>query len=153
MAIELNEEVKNLLRDPAAAKILTTADSGGELHIVSDPSITLNDEGQIVYLELLETSQSNANLVSSLWFKRRVALYASSGGTAYLIKGYPVRSVISGPLFTRYYSETVKRNPDDDLSTVWLIEPEEVSNESYAYRKLKEREEHPLVMHLDRLAK
>ncbi|MNM26504.1 hypothetical protein D3C81_369680 [compost metagenome] len=153
MTIQLNDDIRGLLLNPSILKVLTTTDAEGELHVLSDSSITLDSDGQIIYLERIETSQSNSNLVSSLWFKRLVALYVTNGDDAYLIKGYPIRSIISGPQFKQYYKETLARNPDDDLSTVWIIEPDEIVNESYEFRKKKERTEHPLIMHLDRLAK
>ncbi|MDT3426585.1 hypothetical protein J2Z22_002111 [Paenibacillus forsythiae] len=149
----LNERIQALLQDPGAAKVLATADKQGIPHIVSDPSITVNDDGQIIYLELIETSRSNVNLVNSIWFKRKVAIHLSKGEESFQIKGYPAYSVICGPVFEHYYKLTLERNPEFDLSTVWIIEPDEIIDDTYAARKNKERREHPLIAHLDRLAK
>ncbi|WP_151737284.1 hypothetical protein [Paenibacillus tengchongensis] len=148
----INEEIAALLRDSGVSKVLATADMQGVPHILLDQSITINDEGQIVYLELTETSQTNVNLVNSIWFKRRVAVTVSTGKETYQIKGTPAYSIICGPVFEHYYKQALERNPDYDLSTVWLIEPEEITADTYAHRRSREQAEHPLVMHLDRLA-
>jgi hypothetical protein len=149
----LSERIHVLLQDQLAVKVLATADQQGQPHIVLADSLTANDKGQLVYLELIETSRTNINLVNSIWFKRKVAVQLSRGGEAYLIKGYPVYSIISGPVFEHYYRSAREQNPDFDLSTVWIIEPDEINEDTYSARKSKERAEHPLVMHLDRLAK
>jgi hypothetical protein len=151
----INERIQTLLQDPGAAKVLATADKLGVPHLMLDHTITSNEQGQIIYLELIETSVTNVNLVNSIWFKKKVAiqLSGSGNGETYLIKGYPVYSIICGPVFEHYYKLSMDRNPEFDLSTVWVIEPDEVIEDSYEARKSKERAEHPLVMHLDRLAK
>ncbi|AHV96940.1 pyridoxamine 5'-phosphate oxidase family protein [Paenibacillus sabinae] len=149
----LNERIQALLQDSGTAKVLATVDKQGLPHIVSDPSISVNNEGQIIYLELIETSQSNVNLVNSIWFKRKVAIHLSKGEESYQIKGYPAYSVICGPVFEHYYKLSLERNPEFDLSTVWIIEADEITDDTYAARKNKEREKHPLITHLDRLAK
>ncbi|MNC40866.1 hypothetical protein D3C75_896070 [compost metagenome] len=149
----ISGRIQTLLQDPQATKVLATADKLGSPHIILDSTITSNEQGQIIYLELIETSQTNVNLVNSIWFKRKVAIQLSGSGEAYLIKGYPVYSIICGPLFEHYYKLCAARNPEFDLSTVWVIEPDEVSEDTYEARKSQERAEHPLVMHLDRLAK
>ncbi|AIQ13984.1 pyridoxamine 5'-phosphate oxidase family protein [Paenibacillus durus] len=149
----LTESVQALLQDSKAAKVLATVDKQGIPHLVSDNTITVNDEGQIIYLELIETSRSNVNLVNSIWFKRKVAIHLSKGEESFQIKGYPVYSVISGPVFEHYYKLALERNPEFDLSTVWIIEPDEITDDTYTARKNKERDEHPLITHLDRLAK
>ncbi|WP_150268823.1 hypothetical protein [Paenibacillus tepidiphilus] len=148
----INEHIAALLRDPQTGKALATTDMHGVPHIILDQTITINDQGQLVYLELIETSQTNVNLVNSIWFKRKVAITLHTPEETYQIKGVPAYSIICGPVFEHYYRLALERNPDYDLSTVWLIEPEEINADTYAHRKSKEQAEHPLVMHLDRLA-
>lgn len=153
MSIPLNEQVTELLKDAQTIKALATTDKHGKPHVIVDHTITLDENGNIVYLELIETSKTNSNLVNSIWFKRTVAVIVSKNGVSYEIKGTPVRSIISGPVFEHYYKITREWGEDVDLSTVWIIEPEEISDESYAFRKQQEKEHHPLIGHLDRLAK
>lgn len=149
----LTEQIQALLQDSQVTKVLATTDTKGFPHITLDNTISTNDKGQIIYLELIETSQTNTNLVNSIWFKRKVAVQLSNDDKVYLIKGYPVYSIICGPVFEHYYKLSMQRNPEYDLSTVWVIDPEEVIDDSYTARKDKEQREHPLVHHLDRLAK
>lgn len=153
MPFQWDEQAAGLLRNPAATKILVSNDRHGSPQIVVDHTITLNEAGQILYLELLETSESNSNLVNSLWFKKDVALYVTNGAESFQIKGIPVRSIVSGPVFEHHYRLAQARDPEDDLSTVWIIEPHTLTNESYTVKRQLERENHPLTLHLDRLAK
>lgn len=153
MPIPLDEHVTALLNDETAIKALATTGKQGVPHVVVDHTISVDANGNILYLELIETSETNTNLVNSLWFKRKISIHIAKDDARYEIKGIPVRSVISGPLFEHYYKITREWGEDVDLSTVWIIEPEEISNESYAFRRQKEIENHPLIGHLDRLAK
>lgn len=153
MSFQWGEQAARLLREEGAVKILATNDRHGNPHVVVDRTISLGEDGRIIYLELLETSESNSNLVHSLWFKKEVALYVADGDSGYQIKGIPVRSIVSGPVFEEYYKRMLALDPDNDLSTVWIIEPRSVTNETYSRRRQEEREHHPLTMHLDRLAK
>ena len=154
MAVKLTEEVLSLLNDPATIKVLATTDPHGEPHAVLKGSLHADSEGNIVNLELLESSKSNSNLVHSLWFNRKVAvtLFASDG-TSFEITGTPKRCVISGPLFEKYYRQAQERNKNNDLGAVWLIEPTGIRNETYKVRLAEETVAHPLFLHLDRIAK
>ncbi|MDF2925722.1 MAG: hypothetical protein K0R57_4636 [Paenibacillaceae bacterium] len=153
MSFIWDEQAAGLLQDEGAFKVLAANDRHGNPHMVVDHTIALDESGNIIYLDLLETSEMNSNLVHSIWFKRQVAVHVAKGGAAYQIKGVPVRSVISGPLFEHYYRLAQERDAAADLSTVWIIEPQEISNEAIAFRRQQERDNHPLTMHLDRLAK
>ncbi|MDF2934706.1 MAG: hypothetical protein K0Q90_79 [Paenibacillaceae bacterium] len=153
MSFQWDEQAARLLHDPTATKILVSNDRYGSPQIVVDPTITLNEDGCIVYLELLETSESNSNLVNSLWFKKDVALHVTDGTVSFQVKGIPTRSIVSGPVFGHYYRQAQNRDPEDDLSTVWIIEPRSLTNETYTVKRQQERENHPLTIHLDRLAK
>lgn len=64
-----------------------------------------------------------------------------------------VLSIVSGPEFESHYRLAQSRDPEDDLSTVWIIEPHTLTNETYTVKRQLERENHPLTVHLDRLAK
>jgi hypothetical protein len=46
-----------------------------------------------------------------------------------------------------------ERLGDVDLATVWIIEPEEVTDQSFSARRREEEALHPTFTHLDRLAK
>lgn len=152
MPYPLDEHVESLLNDPSAVKVLATTDKNGVPHAVMDSTIHADANGSILYLERVESSVSQSDLVSSLWFKRQVAITVSKGEEQFLLLGRPVKSVICGPLFEHYYRQTVQNNPEADLSTVWIIEPDSVSDQSLAERIRFERETRPLITHLDRWA-
>jgi hypothetical protein len=114
----------------------------------------VGEEDKLVYLELLESSQTNKNLVGSIWFDRKVAVtLKGKNGVSYQIIGSPVKGIITGPEFQKYYVDIRKRLGDVDLATVWIIEPEKVTNQTFSVRKAEENARRPLFRHLDQLAK
>ena len=154
MTIQLTQEVSNLIADKETVKILATTDENGVPHAVIKQSLHLGVDGNLVYLELLESSQTNKNLVRSIWFSGKVAVtLKGKDGQSYQIKGKPVKVHISGPVFQKQYLSIQERLGDVELAAVWIIEPEEVLNETYLVRKAQEEANHPYFKHLDRLKK
>jgi hypothetical protein len=154
MAEKLTEEIIALLRDPATVKVLATTGKDGVPHAVFKGSIHADEAGNLVSLELIESSKSNSNLVHSLWFGRKVSVsIRTQDGTSYEIIGKPERCIISGPVFEKYYRDVRAKLGDVDLGAVWLISPIEIRNETFKIRNQEEAEAHPLFLHLDRIAK
>jgi hypothetical protein len=152
VGIDLGKEIKELFNDEQTVKVLATTDKDGTPHAVFKASIDMNEDGNIQYLELIESSQTNMNMVNSIWFKHKVAIsIKTQDGRSYQIKGTPIKTHISGAIFEKYYKQARQKLNDSDLAAVWIIEPEEVINESYEYRKKEEETKHPLLKHLDRL--
>ena len=90
----------------------------------------------------------------SIWFDKKVSVSVSDKlGQSWQIKGKPVKTLITGPVFLYYYQDLRQRLGDVDLSAVWVIEPEEVINENILVRHTEEELLHPLFRHLDRIAK
>jgi hypothetical protein len=148
----LSHQTKELINDRSVTKVIATRDENGTPYAVVSPFLQLGEKGELVHLELLEKSASNRNLLRSLWFEKKISvtLYAATG-ESYVITGRPVKAHISGPVFRHYYQQVRSSIADGDLSTVWLIEPEEVVDETYATRKQREEEHFPFTVHLDRL--
>ncbi len=154
MAVELNDKVKELLRDTTTFKVLATTGKDGVPHVVVKRTLHLGEDGNLVYLELLESSQTNKNLVRSIWFDRKVAVaIGGKDGESYQIIGKPVKALITGPVFQHHYASIRERLGDVDLATVWIIEPEKVTDQSFSARRREEEALHPTFAHLDRLAK
>jgi hypothetical protein len=154
MSIKLSEEVLLLLNDPKTFKALATVDYSGTPNVVFDSSVYVGEDGNIYYLELLETSHTNHNLVNSIWFDRQVSIvFQGSGNQSFQIKGKPIEVHITGELFQKHYVEIRQKLGDVDLTGVWVIEPLEVIDENFWIRKEKEEAERPIFRHLDRLAK
>lgn len=154
MSVQLGEEVIRLLHNEDTIKVLATTDEFGEPHATVKQNLHLGEDGNLLFLELLESSQNSKNLIRSLWFKRKVAItLKSKEGTAYQIKGTPVKSIVNGPVFQQYYVNIRKKKQDADLAAVWVVEPESVENLTYFVNKAKEEAERPYFQHLDRLRK
>ncbi len=154
MMLLSKQEIVNLINDPATVKVLVTVDRQGVPHAVVKDSFWINAAGQLLYLELLESSRTNKNMIASLWFEQKVTIVLlGNDGISYQIKGRPVKTHVSGPVFREQYVRIREKLGDTDLAAVWVIEPEEIINESYTARRREEEDRHPYFKHLDRLAK
>ena len=152
MGIRLGNEVITLFESPDTIKVLTTVDETGTPHTVAKQSLSVDLDGNILYLEGLESSRTNRNLVWSIWFERKVSItLVGRDGASYQIKGTPSRSRVSGPVFQKHYAALRERIGDVDLAAVWSITPEEIINESWSARRREEEAAHPNFIHLDRL--
>ena len=154
MPILINKEVKELLSDKETLKVLATTDASGVPHAVIKQSLFLNENGQLAYLELIESSKTNKNLVASIWFNQKVSIVLKGkDGQSYEIIGTPVRALVTGPVFQKHYVEVRQKLGDVDLAAVWIINPESVRNQSFVVRRDEEDIRHPTFKHLDRIAK
>lgn len=154
MATKLNKEIIDLLDRDDSVKVLATVGEHGDPHAATKPFIRVDADGNLLYLELVESSRTQKNLVASIWFDRKVSVSVSNDkGDSWQIKGRPVKVLITGPLFLNYYREVRQLLGDVGLSAVWIIEPEEVINENFLVRHAEEEQAHPLFRHLDRIAK
>jgi len=154
MAALLNKEIRDLLADPASVKVLATVDEAGLPHAVVRQSLQVGDDGNLFYTELLESSRTNKNLVRSIWSDKQVSIaILGAKGQSYQIKGIPVKTHITGPLFQKHYTNVRRKLGDVDLAAVWIIEPLEVIDENFHVLKAEEEKNHPFLKHLDRLAR
>jgi hypothetical protein len=152
MAAKFDKNAINLLEDERTVKVLTTVDSSGAPHSVVKNSLRSDEDGNIVYLELIESSRTNSNMTGSLWFGRKVSiLLAGRDGSSLQIKGQPYKCLIAGPVFEANYREAREQLGDVDLSAVWIIAPDEIIDESFETRWREESDAHPLRKHLDRI--
>lgn len=151
MAITWNEELSALLRDGESVKVLATVGADGAPHAVVKRSITVGEDGQLRYLELLESSRTNANLVRALWFGGRVSVTVARGEACWQVKGRPVKALVAGPEFQREYVRLRERLGDVDLAAVWVIEPNEAVDQTWPVRRAEEERAHPHFLHLDRI--
>lgn len=151
MAIELEAAIKKLLDDPETVKVLASISREGKPHVSFKGSIHVNDQGNLEYYEIIESSQTNKNLVHSIWFHKQVAInILGKNKQSFQIKGTPVKALIYGKEFEKHYKK-IKAERGQDLSTVWIIEPEEIIEETFIKRKTEEEAAHPLFRHLDTL--
>jgi hypothetical protein len=154
MAAQLSQEQIAIINDQQTHKVLATVDENGVPHVVFKQSIHVAEDGNIHYLELLESSRSNHNLVRAIWFDRKVSIVVKGADKqSFQIKGQPLEVHVTGPLFEQHYVGIRQKLGDVDLAGVWVIEPQEVIDENFLIRKAEEEAKHPLFRHLDRLAK
>ncbi len=154
MATTLNKEIIALLSSDDSTKVLATVNERGFPHAAAKPFIRVDDDGNLLYLELVESSRTQKNLVRSIWFDQKVSISVSDrDGQSWQIKGKPVKTLVTGPTFLHHYRDVRRRLGDVDLSAVWIIEPEEIINENVFVRHAEEEQAHPLFRHLDRLVK
>jgi Pyridoxamine 5'-phosphate oxidase len=154
MATKLNKEIIALFGKDDSTKVLATVNDQGYPHAAAKPFIRVDDDGNLLYLELVESSRTQKNLVRSIWFDQKVSISVSDqNGQSWQIKGKPVKTLITGPVFLHHYRDVRRLLGDVDLSAVWVIEPEEVINENISVRHAEEELAHPLFRHLDRLVK
>lgn len=154
MAIKLSQEIIEAIKNPDSIKVIASKDRHGDVHVVAKGSLSVAENGQIYFLELLEGSQNNKNLTYSLWFDQKVAInIITPDRKSYQIKGIPVKCLVAGSEFESYYRSVVEKNADNDLAAVYFIDPIEEKEESYIKRREEHSKRHPLYLHLDRIAK
>ena len=154
MAAELKREIIELIENNDTVKLLVTLDEKGQPHAVAKNSIRVLEDGNIVYLELLESSKSYKNFTRSLWYNQKVTLsIVGDKGISYQVRGNPEKIIISGPVFEKYYNSVRERLGDVDLAAVCVIKPVEVINESFFTRFAEQENKQPIFKHLDRLVK
>lgn len=152
MTAILTPDIIALLDDETTIKILATVSADGAPHATEQPSLH-HSGGAIHYLELLETSETNRNLVHNIWFGGAVAIaLIGSNGCRFQIKGRPVKLHITGTLFLSHYERLRETHPDTGLAGVWVIEADEIIDEDFALKKTREEALHPDFVHLDRIA-
>jgi len=139
---------------PDVVKIVATTDKDGVPHLEENSSIYLDDEGRIVIVEQNEYSQTNRNLVHSIWFNKKVSIHIrASEERQFQVVGKPYKALITGERFETHYKKLREQNEDAELSTVWLIDPEEFTDENPEVRRERENRGRLPLIHLDRIAK
>jgi hypothetical protein len=155
MAFLLSQAAQDALRSTESVKLVATIGKDGTPHVTEKGTLTLRDDGRIAFYEFIETSQTNKNLVFSIWFSKVVAITAlTKYGKSFLIKGKPYKTVIAGQEFLSAYADAQQRfGKDTDLSAVWLIDPEWEREETFSVRRNEEETAHPYELHIDRIIK
>jgi len=155
MSIQLSDEVINAIKDPQSVKVMATISKEGIPHVTAKGSLTVDDNGRIRFLELLEKSQTQKNLVYSIWFDKIVAVNViTQDKKSYQIKGKIYKTINSGREFQDAYVATQEKyGYDIDVSAIWLVDVDEVTEETFAARRDELETKYPYELHVDRLAK
>ena len=154
MAFKLSKKVVEAINDVESLKSIATVDKNGVPHVVYKGSLHLDNDGNLVFYDIIESSQINKNLVYAIWFNRKVAInILSKDRKSYLIIGTPKQSVTSGRAFEEVYKKLQEKRPDGDLNAIWTIIPESEKEETFSVRVEESAREFPILGHLDRFAK
>ena len=141
--MDIPDNVKGLLEDPGNVKTLTTVDQEGNPYSVPINSVSVLEDGNIAFLELLDTSNTQKNMLNCYWFKKDVSVLVIGDwqkGEAFQIKGTPYKLVTEGPIWDEYLEMIWKVVPEADPSGVWLITPKDIRDENYFARRKGEEE-------------
>ncbi len=154
MSTVLHPSLRELLGDQQAFRVLVTCGPSEEPHAVVAPVLEVDAAGRILYLEPLEASRTQRDLVGSLWFDLPIAfVVVGRDGTTWRIGGRVRKSHVAGPLFRERYERLNREQPGSDLAAVWEIEPQEISDETPATLRKRQDAERPFFKHLDRIAR
>lgn len=152
MAEIISEELKEYISAKDTLKVVASIDKNGIPHVVFKGSLYVNEEGNLEFYEVLESSRNNQNFVHSIWFDKKVAVnILTNHGKSYEIVGKPLKSVTAGKKFEKAYVFLREKLGDIDLAAIWTIEPEVVKEETFAVRVQEDEKKYPLLKHLDRL--
>jgi monomeric isocitrate dehydrogenase len=146
-------EILKLLNDERNIKVLINIDDDGLAYPAVKDSLRNEDE-DIVYTEFLESSNTNRFLTKALWFDKKVSiLLLTYDKRSFKIVAQPIKAIVSGKVFQKYYEEVQEKFKDLDLSTVWVFKPLEITEQTLRKRVDEETRARPYFLHLDRLAK
>jgi len=148
----MGNEVLNLLNNGDTVKILVTVDDAGTPHPVVKKSLRCEGD-TITYIEFLESSRTNRYMTKSIWFNKPVSiLILTPDEKSWEITALPVRAIVNGKIFQRYYEEAQKKYNGLDVATVWVLRPLEIREGTLQKRVAEESQNHPYFLHLDKLA-
>lgn len=149
----LTDELTADINNSATLKSVTAVSKAGIPHTVYKGTLHVNSDGNIEFYDILESSRINENLVYSIWFGKFVTVnILTEDRRSYEILGKPVQSITTGSKFEEVY-KNLKANRENDLNAIWIIEPSEVREETFAVRKSEQERDYPFLKHLDRALK
>ena len=149
----LSKEIENAVNAPESLKCIASISADGELHLVYKQSLHVNEDGNLEFYEYIESSQNNKNMVNSIWFDQPVVVNVlTADRRSFEIKGIAKQALIAGAKFEQIYRQEIEKGRED-LSTVWIIEIQKISEKTLKKRIAEETEKHPQFRHLDQLLK
>lgn len=149
----LSKEIEHAINAPESLKCMASISVDGELHLVYKQSMHVNEDGNLEFYEYIESSQNNKNMVNSIWFDQPVVVNVlTAEKRSFEIKGIAKQALIAGEKFEQIYRQEIEKGRED-LSTVWIIEIQNISEKTLKKRIEEEAEKHPHFRHLDQLLK
>lgn len=153
--MRLDKKYEDIINDKETLKIVASIGKAGVVNSAVKQSVHVDDKGNIVYRELIETSETQKNMFFSLWFRKKVSILAVTKDLqSFEIRGIPTKVVIEGPEFEEEYKKVQEKfDGKYDLAAIWYIEPVQYRSKDVNERFEEQYEKYPIVTHLDRVAK
>ena len=149
----IEEKLKQDINSPASLKSVTAVLKSGIPHTVYKSSLHVDEDGNLAFFDILESSKINEALVYSIWFDRYVTInILTEDKRSFEIIGKPKESITQGKQFEEVYKD-LKHTKGNDLNAIWVIEPLEVREETFTVRKEQQERDFPFLKHLDRATK
>ena len=149
----MENEVLNLLEQKDTVKVIATVSKEGIPHVVTRHC--LHAEGDLlVFYEQLQSSQTNKDLVYSIWFHKQVSvLLLGADGSRFTVEAVPEKSITAGREFEEVYNRLRSHSDRADLNAIWYLKPLKIDKSDYLTLKQREEVEFPMLAHLDQLVK
>lgn len=146
-------DIKNLINDPKTIKVVGTVGIDGIPHTAVKQSLSVNDEGNIEYVELFESAKSYRNVTGSLWYNKKVSISVyGENKESYTIVGEPKKILVSGREYEKVYTKFLEEK-GFDIAAIITIVPEAIENQSPKEKFAAQEETRVFFRHLDRLSK
>jgi hypothetical protein len=155
MSAKISEEIKEIINSSDTIKIVSAVGKNGNPHTAVSSKLKVYSDTRLAHYELLESSQLQKNLVYSIWFDKEIKIsLVTKDGRNFLVTGKPYKALMAGREFQEEYVKTQEElGQATDLSTVWIIDVLDISEETYEVAKAREEKEHPYLMHMDHIYK
>lgn len=149
----LSNKIIEILKQPETLKSIATVSREGIPHVAYKGTLRAFED-TLIYYDLIQSSQTNKNLVHAIWFEKKVAInLLSKDRRSFLIIGTPEKCVTCGKEFEQVYEQIRSGRGDVDLNAIWYIKPESIKEQTFAVRFREEEEKYPVIKHIDRLLK
>lgn len=147
----MENEIRDLLEQKDTVKAIATVSKEGIPHVVIRRC--LHAEGDLlVFYEQLQSSQTNKDLVYSIWFDKQVSIILlGADGSRFTIEAVPEKSITAGREFEAVYDRLRSDSDRADLNAIWYLRPLKICRSDYLTLKQKEEEEFPMLAHLDQI--
>lgn len=148
--MELLQKLKDELICTKTTKIISTVSKSGNPSISFRRALFFNDKGELVLLEPTETSEISRNLVYSLWFDKKVIIaILCKNKDGLLIQASPIRAIVAGKDFEKYYYEYLEKYSKLDLAVAWIMKIDKIVEAGEEIDILNEKRNYPFIGHLD----
>jgi len=146
-------DIKHIINNPRTLKVLATVDIDGVPYTAVKQTLHVNEDGNVEYVELFESSQSYRNATGSIWYDKKVSIAVyGENKESYTIIGKPQRINIAGREYEKVYTEFLEEK-GFDIAAIITIVPEFIVNQSPEENFAEQEKTRPFFRHLDRLKK